>query len=43
MLLVDGAGVPLAVDVDSASPAEVRLIEPLLDQAVTENLPKRLV
>ena len=43
MLLVDGAGLPLAVDVDSASPAEVRLIEPLLDQAVTEYLPKRLI
>ena len=43
MLLVDGAGLPLAVDVDSASPAEVGLIEPLLDQAVTEYLPKRLI
>jgi hypothetical protein len=43
MLLVDGAGLPLAIDVDSASPAEVGLIEPLLDQAVTEYLPQRLV
>ena len=43
MLLVDGTGLPLAVDVDSASPAEVGLIEPLLDQAVTEYLPKRLI
>jgi len=43
MLLVNGAGVPLAVDVDSGSPAEVGLIEPLLDQAVTNYLPQRLV
>jgi transposase len=43
MLLVDGAGLPLAVDVDSASPAEVGLIEPLLNQAVTEYIPRRLI
>jgi transposase len=43
MVLVDGAGLPLAVDVESASPAEVTLIEPLLDQAVTPYVPPRLV
>jgi transposase len=43
MLLVDGAGLPLAIDVDSASPAEVTLIEPLLDQAVTPYVPSRLI
>jgi len=43
MLLVDGAGLPLAVDVHAASPAEVTLIEPLLKQAVTPYVPKRLV
>lgn len=43
MLLVDGAGVPLAVGVDSASPAEVTLIEPLLCQAVTPYVPSRLI
>jgi transposase len=43
MVLVDGSGLPLAVDVDSASPAEVRLIEPLLDRAVTEYVPQRLI
>ena len=43
MLLVDGAGLPLAVDVHSASPAEVTLIEPLLEQAVTPYVPKRLI
>ena len=43
MLLVDGAGLPLAIDVDSASPAEVTLIEPLLDQAVTSFIPRRLI
>ena len=43
MLLVDGTGLPLAIDVDSASPAEVTLIEPLLDQAVTPYVPNRLI
>ena len=42
MVLVDGKGLPLAVDVDSASPAEVTLIETLLDQAVTY-VPTRLI
>jgi hypothetical protein len=39
MLLVDGHGLPLSIDVDSASPAEVKLIEPLLDQAVSPRVP----
>jgi transposase len=43
MVLVDGGGTPLAVDIDSASPAEVRLIEPLIDQAVTPFVPARLI
>ena len=32
MTLVDGHGIPLAVDLHSASPAEVTLIEPLLQK-----------
>ncbi|HEX4129054.1 MAG TPA: hypothetical protein VHZ24_03355 [Pirellulales bacterium] len=43
MLLVDGSGLPLSVAVDSASPAEVTLIEPLLDRAVTRYAPNRLI
>jgi transposase len=43
MVLVDGAGLPLAVDIESASPAEVTLIEPLLDLAVTPYVPPRLI
>ena len=43
MLLVDGHGLPLAIDVDSASPAEVTLIEPLLEQAVKPYVPTRLI
>jgi transposase len=43
MVLVDGAGLQLAVDIDSASPAEVTLIEPLLDQAVLPEVPGRLI
>lgn len=43
MLLADGSGVPLAADVHSASPAEVRLIEPLLAKRVLRRRPKRLI
>jgi len=43
MVLVDGNGLPLAVDINAASPAEVTLIEPLLDQAVTPHVPDRLI
>jgi transposase len=43
MFLVDGSGLPLAIDIDSASPAEVTLIEPLLNQAVTSFIPRRLI
>ena len=43
MLLVDGAGLPLAVQIESASPAEVNLIEPLLDEAVTKYVPPHLI
>lgn len=43
MVLVDGSGLPLAVDVDSASPAEVNLIEPLIDESVTPHVPGRLI
>ena len=43
MLLADGGGLPLAADVHSASPAEVRLIEPLLARRVLRRRPKRLI
>lgn len=43
MLLVDATGLPLAVQIDSASPAEVTLIEPLIDGAVTEYVPPCLI
>jgi transposase len=43
MVLVDGNGLPLAVDISAASPAEVTLIEPLLDQAATTYVPQRLI
>jgi transposase len=43
MLLVDGSGLPLSIDVDSARPGEVTLIEPLLEQAVVSRLPNRLI
>jgi transposase len=43
MILADGTGLPLAVDIESASPAEVTLIEPLIDEAVTPYVPSRLI
>ena len=43
MVLADGEGLPLAADVHSASPAEVRLIEPLLARRVLRRRPKRLI
>jgi transposase len=43
MTMVDRQGIPLSLAVYSASPAEVRLIEPMLDQRVLAELPKRLV
>lgn len=43
MLLVDSNGLPLSIDVDSASPAEVKLIEPLIDQAIMPYVPERLI
>lgn len=43
MLLVDGGGLPLSIDVDSARPGEVTLIEPLLEQTVVSRLPNRLI
>ena len=43
MLLVDGNGLPLAVDISSASPAEVTLVEPLLEKRTLPRKPKRLV
>jgi len=43
MTLVDGHGIPLAVDINSASPAEVNLIEPLLQKQLLHRRPHRLI
>ncbi len=43
MLLVDSTGLPLSINVHSASPAEVKLIEPLLDEANAPHVPTRLL
>ena len=43
MLLVDGRGTPLGVDIASASPAEVNLIEPLLNKRTMRKRPQRLI
>ena len=43
MVLADGEGLPLSADAHSASPAEVRLIEPLLARRVLRRRPERLI
>ena len=43
MLLTDGQGLPLAATISSASPAEVTLIEPLLEARVLRRRPQRLI
>ena len=43
MVLTDGEGVPLGVDIEAANHAEVNLIERLLDSAVTPSVPPRLI
>ena len=43
MVLVDGHGTPLAAEIASASPAEVNLIEPLLQKRILRRKPRRLL
>ena len=43
MALVDGNGLPIAIDVETASRSEVKLIERLIDKAATEFVPNKLI
>ena len=43
MMLTDARGLPLSVLVASASFGETTLLEPLLDQRVTDRSPKRII
>lgn len=43
MVLSDAEGIPLAAEIHSASPAEVTLIESLLDQQPLPKTPQRLI
>src|SRR5690554_7072116 len=43
MVVVDGEGVPLGSTITSASPAEVKLIEPLLDVTYGKSKIRRLI
>jgi transposase len=43
MAATDGAGLPLAISIASASPHEVKLIEEALDQSLIDELPDRLI
>lgn len=43
MAIADAHGLPLAVDVASASPAEVTLVESTIDASFTDDAPQRLI
>lgn len=43
MLMIDGEGMPLSIDVAGANQAEVNLIEPLVEHRATARQPKRLM
>ena len=43
MAVADRAGLPLAIHVESASPAEVQLVAPVLERRFTDALPERLI
>jgi transposase len=43
MVYADASGLPLGIDTASASPHEVTLIEPLLEQRVLRRKPQRLI
>lgn len=43
MAIADAHGLPIAVDITSASPHEVTLVESTIDQCVLEHAPDRLI
>lgn len=43
MAIADRAGLPVSINMASASPAEVRLVESTLDECFTRKKPKRLI
>lgn len=43
MLMIDGKGTPLSLDIAGANQAEVNLIEPLVEKRTLEQKPKRLM
>ena len=43
MIMVDASGTPLAVHTDSASPAEVKLVQDTLDASFGLDFPERLI
>ena len=43
MILIDGDGTPIGVEIATASAAEVKLVEPLIDKCVADDVPKRLL
>jgi len=43
MAIADAAGFPVAAHIESASPHEVKLVEPTIDSGFTEDAPNKLI
>jgi transposase len=43
MAIADAAGLPIAVHIESASPHEVKLVEPTIDSSFVSKTPRRLI
>jgi transposase len=43
MAIADGHGVPIALRTESASPAEVKLVEQTLEERIVPDVPERLI
>jgi len=43
MGIADGHGLPVALRTESAAPAEVKLVEPTLEQRIVADVPERLI
>ena len=43
MGIADGHGLPLALRAESASPAEVKLVQPTLEERIVADVPERLI
>lgn len=43
MAIADSSGLPVAIDIESASPHEVKLVESTIEKRFLEDVPERLI